>query len=212
MFKTTPKQYLRQEFTGIRLIRRGLRDRKARAIAKGVNKVILYHAILPAFFQYISNGLPGLLADWDDEDESDLLRAITLGNLNALWILGDALTILGERIQGKNWRSSLASIKGFERIDEIAELLEKATTAKSDKKRNEAWILLITRMTELGTRGLIPATNIKKMTENLIKASEAKDEKEMVLRMLNYSDYVIDGKKTKKGKGGIVKQKNRIYI
>ena len=36
--------------------------------------------------------------------------------------------------------------------------------------------------------------NLRRMFMNLEKAGEATDEKEIVLRLLNYSDYVIEGR------------------
>ena len=40
------------------------------------------------------------------------------------------------------------------------------------------------------------------MFMNLQKAGDAKDEKEVALRLLNYSDYVIEGKGGDKAVGG----------
>ena len=53
----------------------------------------MYHTVLPVLFQYLSAGLPGVFrAPWDEEDGEDLTRAAIIGNLNAVFLLGDMQT------------------------------------------------------------------------------------------------------------------------
>ena len=52
---------------------------------------------------------------------------------------------------------------------------------------------MMTRLGELVTQGKIPMYNLRRMFMNLEKAGEATDEREVALRLLNYSDYVIEG-------------------
>ena len=47
---------------------------------------------MPVLFQYMTLGLPGLLRDRRDDDSEDIIRALTVGNLNGLFILGPVLT------------------------------------------------------------------------------------------------------------------------
>jgi hypothetical protein len=86
LFMTQPASYFRQEWGAIRNLTRG-RGR----LSDNLYKVALYHAILPAIFQFVASGFPGLFSDWDDKDKNRMLRAITLGSFNGLLIFGNML-------------------------------------------------------------------------------------------------------------------------
>ena len=72
LFKTSQKQYLRKEFSGLRNMRRGLRDGDMKQAGKGFAKFVTFHAMMPVLFQFIASGLPGLMSDWDEEDGEDI--------------------------------------------------------------------------------------------------------------------------------------------
>ena len=93
MFLTTPKQYLRKEAYAIRnayrLMSSGGKSGKGnmptlKNFGGDTGRIFLtYHVIMPVFFQWVANGMPGFLADWEDEDSKDLATAAILGNINA---------------------------------------------------------------------------------------------------------------------------------
>ena len=86
MFKSSPNQYFRKEYAAIRnLINK-------RATPKEVAKTItIYHILIPLLFQMVSDlGL----------EPKNLLRASVLGPLNGLFIIGDMLTALVNRLLG----------------------------------------------------------------------------------------------------------------
>jgi len=206
LFKTSQKQYLRKEMSGIRNMRRGLRDKDAKQFAGGANKFLMYHVMMPVLFQYIAAGLPGMLSDWDEEDPNDLIRAAVLGNFNALFMAGDVVKGLADAIQGKPWADKVGSIPAFEIFADINKNYGKWQKTKSPEKKQEAFGRMTARIGELVTAGKIPLYNLRRMYKNLEKAGEADSGEEVTLRLLNYSDYVIDGPSKSKGKKKDVKK------
>jgi hypothetical protein len=193
LFKTAQRQYLRKEFSGIRNMRRGLRDKNAKQFAGGANKFLMYHLMMPMLFQYIASGLPGLLTGWDDEDTEDMIRAAVLGNFNALFAVGDIIKGVADAAQGKPWADKVGSIPVFEVFADINKNYMKWQRTKDPEKKQEAFEKMMARIGELATLGKIPFANLNRMYKNIEKASEASDSKEVVLRLLNFSDYVIEG-------------------
>ena len=193
LFKTSQKQYLRKEFSGLRNMRRGFRDGNMKQAAKGAVKFATFHAMMPVLFQFIASGLPGLMSDWDEEDGEDILRAAIIGNFNSLFIAGDILQGISDNIQEKAYADRDKTLPVFSVFGEIGRQYRKYATLKDPEKKQEAFMKMMTRIGELATAGKIPMYNLRRMFMNLQKAGEAKDEREVALRLLNYSDYVIEG-------------------
>ena len=193
LFKTSQKQYLRKEFSGLRNMRRGLRDGDMKQAGKGFAKFVTFHAMMPVLFQFIASGLPGLMSDWDEEDGEDILRAAIIGNFNSLFIAGDILQGISDNIQEKAYADRDKTLPVFSVFGEIGRQYRKYATLKDPEKKQEAFMKMMTRIGELATAGKIPMYNLRRMFMNLQKAGEAKDEREVALRLLNYSDYVIEG-------------------
>tara|TARA_R100001129_G_scaffold1813_2_gene1840 strand:- start:9941 stop:17728 length:7788 start_codon:yes stop_codon:yes gene_type:complete len=192
MFLTTPKQYLRKEFSGLRNMYRGAKNLKGGQFLKGFRTFTMYHMIMPALFQYVALGLPGLLREPDDEDQEDMLRSIILGNFNALFIAGDLIDGLADAVQEKPYADEMAGIAVYDAMREINKLYLRAQKTKDPKKKQESMMRLNYRIAEVVLAGKVPVSNIVKYVENLEKAADTNDEKEMILRMLNYSDYFIE--------------------
>jgi hypothetical protein len=194
LFKTSQKQYLRKEFSGLRNMRRGFRDKNWGQAGKGAVKFATFHAMMPVLFQFIASGLPGLMSDWDEEDGEDILRAAVIGNLNALFIVGDIVQGITDTLQDKSYADRGKTLPVYEFYGEIRRQYGKYATTQDPEKRQEAFMKMMTRLGELVTAGKIPMYNLRRMYMNLEKAGEATDEKEIALRLLNYSDYVIEGR------------------
>jgi len=205
-FKTTPKQYLRREIMAIRNLYRKAKSRDKNAgkgtLYENVREFTMFHMIMPAFFQWVSAGLPGVLTDWDDEDDQDMIRAMLIGNLNALFILGEVIGGLGDLATGKPWASDIGKQVGIlELSGSIIKKIQRANQLKDPEKKAQAQKELYAEMLTLMK---IPAPQLLRMTQNAEKiSSEEMDSGELILRLLNYSEYVIKGrgKNKKKGKG-----------
>ena len=200
MFLTTPKQYLRKEIVAIRNLNRKLSqfDRKAGkgTVAQNLRTFFMYHVIMPVFFQYVSMGLPGILRDERDDDKLDLLRAAMIGNLNALFIVGDLFQMAGDLFTGKPWAGSNVKTVGLLSIaGSLTEKFAYAVKLKDPAKKAEAYQKAYL---ELATFTSVPAPTIAKFVENYGNIGKDGDIGKDILRLLNFSKYQIEGP----GKGG----------
>ena len=196
MFLTTPKQYLRKEIQAVRGIYRKISQRDMNAgkgtLTENLRTLFTYHVIAPVLFQYIAQGLPGLLRGYRDDDGEDLLRAAALGNINGLFILGEAFMMAGDYFTGKPWAGSNTKSIGLLSIAaELTKLASKAEKIKDPVKQAEAWHKF---QLQLLTLTSLPAPTVAKFVENFKKLEEGGEEPGiMILRLLNYSDYQIEG-------------------
>ena len=223
MFLTTPKQYFRKELSGLRKIRRGMRDMRLAYKAKkagvgdtkqirqsgeqvvdGMRQFIQYHAFMPLAFQYVTLGLPGLFRDRREGDEEDLMRAVILGNINSLFIIGDLVMGVADMYQNKSYAGNQTGLVPYSRLNRLANLYKWAQMSgpeKRDKWMNEFYL-------ELGEVILrLPIGNMYRFYKNIQKLDEVEDPREVVLRLMNFSDYTIEGPKDKFGGGGSSKDK-----
>ena len=195
MFLTSPKQYLRKELYAIRQIYTKIRqwDRMAGkgTVGQNLRTLTTFHVVLPMIFQYVSSGLPGLLADWEDEDGEDLLRAAIMGNINGLFILGDFFVAAADYAQDKPWAFDFKNLTVYDIMGEIGDSVERYQKLKPGPKKEEAYWTMIATIAQ--------AKTIKKWVENLQELPDSKNVNEAIMRLLNYSEYQISGgKKSKK--------------
>lgn len=115
-YKTSPVQQFSLEMGHLVKALRASRDPelttkdKIGTMAKHFGSAAIYHAAIPMAFQYIGNGLPGLLTEWDDEDWEDLQWAMIMGNFNSLFMAGDFLEVLKNVYRQKPYGKEYAPI------------------------------------------------------------------------------------------------------
>ena len=120
-----------------RLKKAGVKDVGVKAIGKllktdsdrkQLKKILLYGYAMPLAWQYVASGLPGMLSEWDDEDESQMKRALLLGPIDGLFALTDLLKIgTSVIVDGKRWRYSPVIL--FEELDNLIKDVAKASDA-----------------------------------------------------------------------------------
>ena len=215
MFLTTPKQYLRKEIQSTRNLYRKLKawDRNAGkgTLGQNLRTFITYHFVAPALFQYVALGLPGLLRGKRDDDDEDMLRAMLIGNLNALFIVGEVISGTADLVQGKPYAGeSVRSLAPLMQLQRLTKLAKRAMDTKDPKKKKDALEKLYV---ELAATPGLPAIQIHRFIKNLDKLGEGDDAGKDLLRLLNYSDYVISGPKNKKSSssGPSVQEMNAQY-
>ncbi len=196
MFLTTPKQYLRKE---IQSIMRNLSKKISKldktagkgTLMENVRTFIMYHIAMPVLFQYISSGLPGLLTDFDDEDEADLFRAGIVGNLNALFIIGEFINMGADLATGKPWAGTgTKSVGLLQTAQQITTKAKIAIQTKDPVKKAEK---MKNFYLELFTMGGVPGPTLNKLYENYSTLGEGGDISKDILKILGYSNYVIEG-------------------
>lgn len=195
MFLTSPKQYLRKELYAIRQIHTKIRqwDRMAGkgTLGQNLRTLTTFHVVLPMIFQYVTSGLPGLLADWEDEDAEDLLRAAILGNINGLFILGNFFVAAADYAQDKPWAFDFKNLTVYEIMGEVGDSIKRYQKLKPGSKKDEAYWNMIATIAQ--------AKTIRKWITNLQELPDSKNVNEAIMRLLNYSEYQISGgKKSKK--------------
>ena len=217
MFVSAPRQMVRQEFAGLRMMGKSFKQKNAKdgvkLFGKGFRKFSTFHVVLPMFFQYVALGLPGLMKPMDDEDEEDLLRAAILGSFNSLFALGDVLNIVADTAQGKPWAGASRDLAPISLIKELTDLQKRASNTKDEEKKAELTRRLYSRAAEIGlrltTKQSIPIYNLTKWAKNVDELSKGEDPGKAFLRLFNYSEYQISGgpkgkkvKPVKRGEGG----------
>ena len=168
---TTPKQYLRKEIQGMRNLYRKIKTLDSKAgkgtLGENIRTLMTYHFFMPMLFQYLSMGLPGLLRGWREDDEKDLFRAAVLGNLNALFILGEIAQFISDAYAGKPYAGEQVKIMGIlNQAQRMTRLYMRAERTKDPEKREANFKKFYLESTML--TGL-PAPTLKKFAENYSK-------------------------------------------
>jgi len=196
VFLSSPKALLRREMSAFMSLSRKMKGLPTQdGYGDIARRVVTYHILVPMVFQWVALGLPGLLSDWDEEDEQALGRAALLGNLNALFIVGDILTAVKDLVSGAPWAGEFTTLPVFEQIGLVFKDIKSFTKATDPVKKDKYMWRMINHITELTG---IPASNIHKMVKNIEAIPDSKDPGEALLRLFNYSDYVIEGGDKKK--------------
>jgi len=222
MFLTSVKQYLRKEMTTTRNLYRKIKSGGKEGKGtywENIKTLAMYHSILPVIFQFISAGLPGVLAPWEEEDEETLLRAAALGNLNGLFIIGSFVEAFGDLMTSKPWTGQDVSavpiltigLKFFRELNEAnrfnitpfdkngkqrtVESIEKSKAGKEAAIKKAFW--------NVSNAGL-PLIQLDRLVKNADEILSGKASgTELIMRALQFSDYQIlskeqraDAKKT----------------
>jgi len=154
-------------------------------------------------------GLPGILRGFRDDDDEDLLRAAIIGNLNGLFILGEVVNTIGDLFTGKPWVGTQTKSLGILQIvNSLARKFDKAANYKDPDKKAKAYL---DAYLEFSTLTGIPAPTVKKFFDNYSKLNTTDDPGEIILRLLNYSEYQISGPPTNKSKVKSVSEMNEEY-
>ena len=200
MFLTTPKQYLRKEIIATRNLYRAMKGEGYKGtILENVRSLILYHGFMPLFFQYVTMGLPGILRDRRDDDDVDYIRAMVLGNLNALFVVGQLAEMAVDLFANKPWVGEGSKSLGIlEMGGSVAKKFGDAFNTKDPEKKREKFT---EGFLEFASMRGIPFLTMKKYYENIESLPESNDPGQVILKLMNYSKFVQEGKPKKKSRG-----------
>jgi len=199
MFLTTPKQYLRREIIAARnfsrLVRSGGKQGKG-TVWQNARTLFVYHSVMPMFFQYVSMGLPGLFRDRRDEDLQELGIAALMGNINALFIIGDLVEMAVDRATGKPWGSQAPSIPIFEQAARLNVLKDRADKTKNPIKKAEYEMKYYL---ELSTLVGIPAPQLMRMGKNYseLATGDVNGFGDALMKAFNFSEFAQEGRKVR---------------
>lgn len=200
VFLTTPKQYFRKEIQALRNINRKIKAGDMGAgkgsLGENLRTLFTYHILMPVLFQWVAMGLPGMLRGWRDDDDEDLLRAAIIGNINAIFILGEIAVMIGDALTGKPWDATPKSVGVLQIAASITKKAKIWDKTKDPVKKEEHFKRLLW---EISTLTGMPGPTLNKMAKNIEKLIEGgEDPGTAILRLFNYSDYQIEGPKNKK--------------
>tara|TARA_R110001592_G_scaffold68361_1_gene209544 strand:- start:2964 stop:11540 length:8577 start_codon:yes stop_codon:yes gene_type:complete len=211
MFLTTPKQYFRREIIAARnmyrIVKSGGKEGKGvlnedgslnawRSLTKSAKSFAIYHVVMPVLFQWVSQGLPGLFRRFDDEDKEELGMAALLGNINALFIVGQIAEGISDAALGKPWAGQAQTIPVLGQAAALGKLYKDMMATQDPSKKREKWNKL---MVELIAVTGVPAPQLKKFAENWGSITDSNDFGQFVLKLFNFSQYA-QGQKGGKGK------------
>ena len=207
LFTSSSRALLRKDIMAIRNLYRKLVawDKSAGrgTLGQNIRTFVTYHVVLPMFFQYVALGLPGILRDWREEDDEELGMAAALGTFNSLFILGDILAGARDLYLDKPWAASFRNLPVFDQFGDLYENIQKMDKAKKDETKEKYFNRAMLNILEMGG---VPANQVLKIKDNWSKLlNEDMDFGEAVARVLDDSDYTIEGKPQKKEK----KEKNK---
>jgi len=98
----------------------------------------------------------------------------------------------------KPWAASFRNLPVFDQFGELYENIQRMDKAKKDETKEKYFNKAILNVLEMGG---VPANQVLKIKNNWSKLlNEDMDFGEAVARVLNYSDYTIEGGSKKKGK------------
>ena len=200
MFLTTPKQYFRREIIAVRnmsrIIASGGKKGKG-SFGENLRTFGTYHVVMPVIFEWASQGFPGLARDADDEDLQDLGMAAIIGNINAIFILGDIFEVFSDYITGKPWADKAPTLPALSQATRISSLLDRATKTKDPKKRAEAMNKFYG---ELATISSLPVPTLQRFVDNWgdLLRGDSKDTGQFILKLFNFSKYAQGDRKKKK--------------
>jgi hypothetical protein len=167
-------------------------------LKQNIETIFLYQFLVPMLFQYAVLGFPGLLREWrEDEDDYEMGMAALLGPFTALFFVGDMLTAARDLLLDKPWATDARTAPGWDILSDATKSAQKIMNAKSDDDVYEAIADMGYAASAAAGLGL---KNISRMAQNMAEVidSGANDAGEAVLRLLNYSDYTIEGPDRKK--------------
>ena len=168
-------------------------------ILENVRSLILYHGFMPLFFQYVTMGLPGILRDRRDDDDVDYIRAMVLGNLNALFVVGQLAEMAVDLFANKPWVGEGSKSLGIlEMGGSVAKKFGDAFNTKDPEKKREKFT---EGFLEFASMRGIPFLTMKKYYENIESLPESNDPGQVILKLMNYSKFVQEGKPKKKSRG-----------
>ena len=216
MYMTSPMSYFRQERKSARDFVKGYKFGDKKLMRNAVKRFTIYHFVLPLVFQYVASGLPGLLTDWDEEDEKDLMRAASIGSLNGVFIAGQLISYFGDILTDKAWvrGGKFSPSPAFDAIVNIMNQSEDVI-AEWNKNPDKFSDDLMKEMIDLGFSvdvavGL-PVNRVKKLIENWKTISDDNDleTREKIALGLGFSPYVVTPKQKAKTTEGRFKKSTR---
>ena len=189
MFLSAPNLYLRKEMGAVRNLLAGRGSR-----LKHAKTLVIYHVLLPSLFQLVAD-----MFDWDEDNQK---RAIIMGPLNGLFIIGEGIEHIISKALGV--RAYSKEVAPYSAADDLGKFITEAIRLVAEGELTDEEFYRGVR----GLAGAIGATTglpLKQAVDQVKTGIDFIDgEYEKALKeLVGYSPYAVEkqeeGKK-KKGK------------
>jgi hypothetical protein len=188
MFASSPTSYFNAVQTSMRSIVRG------KATAQDYKRLFIAQVVLPALYTFVANGY-----DWDNEEQ---FKAWTLGNLEKLFLVGDAMRMYREVSLKQELGSGELNILSFIRDYGMAtrrglEMLEDGEINAEDLKDAADYLAKGT-----GKLSGLPYEPVKRFSTGIYDAmsGDKYTDFEKLLRTMGYSRWVIEQRRKRNKK------------
>ena len=161
MFMSAPIAQFRGEIRAIRRWQKG--ELSKRALMKSL---VIYHVLVPQIYQSLANGI--LTGDIDAEDQ---LRALLLGSLAGIPLIGDVITIAFREAQGKA-NQPKEMLKSTETLVEALVDVWNGFDAGLDGDFDEAMEHMIELGKDVATLKGLPVTQAERIVEGIEDIAE----------------------------------------
>lgn len=180
MFMTAPIAQFRGEIRAVRRYRKG--EYNKRQLAKGL---IIYHVLIPQLYTALAGGLPFV-----DIDEEDHLRALALGSLSGIPLLGTVVNEAFREIQDKP-NMPRNAVKA---IDDAQDVIIKGFDLLMDGTDGD-WEEALEVMVEISKGGAalrgLPVSGAEKIVEGVVDISDG-DTKKGAMKAAGFPNSVTD--------------------
>jgi hypothetical protein len=138
LFTTSPRQYWRKSMGGYRQLARKM---TGSGVSKGttwsnLRTIATYRIMMPMLYSWASMGFPPLWDLSDDEEES-LMWAGIMGNITALFAVGNIMNGLSNYMQGKPWASNMPQLALFQYAEQFISGLQNIDKAKTEETKDK---------------------------------------------------------------------------
>jgi len=206
LFKTSQKQYFRKQRDAFRQLRRMTMAMDTKAgkggFGQNLRTLFLYHSVMPLFFKYVSLGLPGLWADWGEDDTEELIVAGALGNVGALLLVAEITEVAVDASQGKPWATDAKSLPILEMVSDYFRVKMYRDKAANAKKPNPETVAKWQKQMDMSLLefSTLPVRKVDKIYKNLEKISKGDVDGpgDFMLKLFAFGDSVIEGDNKKK--------------
>ena len=206
LFKTSQKQYFRKQRDAFRQLRRMTMAMDTKAgkgsLFQNVRTLVLYHSVMPLLFKYVSLGLPGLWADWGEDDTEELVWAAALGNVGALLIVAEITEAAVSASQGKPWAADAKSLPILEMVADYMRVKMYRDKAANAEKPNPETVAKWQKQMDMSLLefSTLPVRKVDKIYKNLEKISKGDVDGpgDFMLKLFAFGDSVIEGDNKKK--------------
>ena len=206
LFKTSQKQYFRKQRDAFRQLRRMTMAMDTKAgkgsFFQNLRTLFLYHSVMPVLFKYVSLGLPGLWADWGEDDAEELIVAGALGNVGALLLVAEITEAAVSASQGKPWATDAKSLPILEMVADYMRVKMYRDKAANAEKPNPETVAKWQKQMDMSLLefSTLPVRKVDKIYKNLEKISKGDVDGpgDFMLKLFAFGDSVIEGDNKKK--------------